>query len=413
MKKITIVSPETVPLPLKEGFPEKMKEGNKEFFTKDKCIRTTAPGKRSWKFAKYLSQFEDFEVTLLIPNLNMPDKEYIDDTDINFDIKSYNFKSACWEWSEELDRKLIKSDFVIVQSTTGAGFQNASVLPKSVNLILDGWVPFLAELPCVLLNYNRMYRKIFWTKKFMPQYQDLLKRANCVLYANSRQRYYYEGQMYMIQKLDWSSFKFSPMHKIPYGVDKVEKVQKKENNPDILKLLWYGPVYPWYSPETLLKELKNNKEIQIDFVGVEHPRYKKVYDSYFKKFFDEIKDSENIRVIEEYCDDSLELFSNYDAGIILARDWLEEQYSHRCRILEMVSSGFPVIINKGNSLYEEFDFLRDYLHPVSSNSIVNDLLKIKENKEKLEIPDESVARIHQILNWGNVLSPLVDYIRKF
>ena len=45
MKKIAILSPDTVPLPLKDNFPEKIQEGTKQFSTKDKCIRTTAPGK--------------------------------------------------------------------------------------------------------------------------------------------------------------------------------------------------------------------------------------------------------------------------------------------------------------------------------------------------------------------------------
>lgn len=413
MKTIAILSPETVPLPLKENSPLTIKEGDKEFSLLDKCTRTTAPGKRSWRFAEYLSKHDDFEVVLFIPDLNLPPHNLIDKSNLNFEIKSYSFKASNWDWSSELDRKLKKFDFVIIQSTTGNGFQNCAVLPKTTQVILDAWVPLSFELPCVLLTYSRIRRKVFWVKKFINQYQDLLRRSNCVLYANNRQQYLYEGQFTMIQKLDWSSYKFSPLLKVPFGVDKVKRVECEYDDPDKLKLLWYGPVYPWYSPELLLDALAGRDDIHIDFVGIVHPRYKRVYTSYFKKFFDEVKEAKNITIIEEYCDDSSALFPKYDAGIVIARNWLEETYSHRSRILEMSASGFPVIINEGNALYEELDFLRPTLHPVSTTNLLQDLLKIKENKDKLKITDQTLDNIYNILNWESVLSPLVDYVKRF
>jgi hypothetical protein len=414
MKKIAIIAPETVPLPLKENYPPIMLEGNKEFDTKDKCLRATAPGKRSWKFAENLSKCKDFDVTLFVPNLNMPDAQYIDFDKINFDLKSYSFKAANWEWSEELDKRLIEYDFVIIQLTTGTGFQNCAVLPKEVNVIVDGWIPFPAELPCAILHYNRIYRKIFWSQKFIPQYQNLLRRANCVLYASDRQNYYYEGQFFMIQKLDWSSFKFSPLLKVPQGIDINNKIEKKPTNSDKLKLLWFGSAYPWYNSNTVIEKLKNNLDVDIDFVGVEHPRFKKVYDVDFKRSFEYAKKrTSNIKVVEHYCDTGEDLFPNYDAGIVLAQNWLEEKYAYRCRILDMVSYGFPVIINEGNTLYDELPFMRPALHPVSSETLVDDLIKIKEKKEQLEITNEELVEIQKNMNWETVLTPLVNYIERF
>jgi len=412
MKSVAIVSPDTVPLTLKDDFPETIKEGNFEFSTKDKCIRTTAPGKRSWRFAEYLSKQKDFDVTLFVPELNFPPREYIDTSNINFELQSYNYKAANWEWSSELDRKLKKYDFVVIQTTSGTGFLNGTVLPRTTNLILDGWIPFLAELPCVLLNYGRMYRKVFWSKKFLGQYQDLLRRANCVLYANERQHYYYEGQFFMISKLDWSAYKFSPLLKIPYGVDEPQIIEKQQDNPK-LNLLWYGPIYPWYAPEVVLDAVKHSENVNVDFVGVVHPRYKKIYNSYYRKFFEEAKERENINIVEEYCDDSLELFKKYDAGITIARDWLEEQFSHRCRILEQISNGFPVIINNGNALYEEVPILRHALHPVHTDRMLQDLDSIAADKTKLEIDEKQINLIYEELKWEKVLAPVVDYINNF
>lgn len=414
MKKISIISPDTVALPLKENHPATIREGSREYKIEDKCQKMAAIGKRSWRFAEYLSKHKDFDVTLLVPDVNLPPKEFIDTSKINFKIDSYYFKGANWDWDSELDKKLKNSDFVIVQTVTGTGFLNCAVLPRSVNVIVDGWVPFLAELPCVLLSYPRINRKIHWTKKFIPQYEDLLTRANCILYANDRQQYYYEGQFFMMGKLDWAAFKFSPLLKIPYGVDKTEQIPQKSDT-STLSLLWYGPIYPWYFPEILIEQLANLENIKIDFIGVRHPRYQRIYNTYYKQFFDTIAAISNMTVVEDYDYklDQIELFKKYDAGIIIARNWLEETYSHRCRIIEMASAGLPVIVNKGNSLYEEHEYFKSVLHPVTLENIKEDISELAKNKQRLSITAEQFSVIHQNMNWEKTLNPLVEYIRKF
>lgn len=405
------MAPDAVPLPLKNNHPQNIQEGSREYNLEDKCSRVTAPGKRSWRFAQHLSKNSDFNITLLVPNLNFPGDENIDYTGINFKIKPYNYKTANWEWSEELDGILKKSDFVIMQTTSGTGFQNCAVLPRSVNVIVDGWIPFLAELPCVLLNYHRIYRKINWTKKFLPQYRDVMQRANCVLYANTRQQYHYEGQFFMIEKLDWTAFKFSPLLKVPYGIDPESQIKQKERD-DKFSILWYGPVYPWYYPEKIIEDLSDLDNINIDFVGLVHPRYRRIYNNHYRKIFDRIETIENMSIVEDYCDDNTGLFEKYDMGIVLAKDWIEEIYSHRCRILDMVSRGFPVILNKGNSIYEEYDFMRGLLHPVALESLREEIIKISE-KEDITTKKEDMETMHKILGWDKVLAPLVEYIRRF
>lgn len=409
MKNIVIISPDTVPLKLKEVAPRYIVENGVEYSIQDKCTRATVDGIRAWKMAEELSKEKDFRVNLYVPNLNYPGKEYIDDTGLSFNIIPYNFKAALWNWSEELDRRLKGMDFVIVQSTVGAGFQNCAVLPGSVNVIVDGFVPFFAELPCTLLGSSRIYRKIFWNR-FFYQYTDLIRRANCVLYVNERQYHYYEGQFFAMGKLDWSSYQFSPLLKVPFGVDTIPRIEKR-NTDAALKLLWYGPVYPWYNPEALLSASNDFKNVQIDFTAIVHPRYRKIYNNYFKKYFDEAEDYPNINIKEEYCDNRADIYSEYDAGIILSRDWIEENYSHRTRVLDMLSHGLPVFLNKGNVLFNELNFINDGLYPISADSIANDLNKIK--KEDITLSEESLDSIRNRLSWNTSLSPLTDYIKKF
>ena len=333
MKKVSIIASDTVPIPLLEGTPTSILIDSKQINTKDKFTNHLTLGKRAWKFAEEICKIDNFEVTLLIPDINFPPKEYIDFSKFKFKIVSYNLKSATWDWSEELDRKLKNENFVIVQSTAGIGFLNCSVLPSEVNVIIDGYAPIFTELPCQLIGYSNIYKKITWDK-FHTQYTDLLKRANCILYATDRQLHYYEGQLFSMGKLNWAAFQFSPLLKVPHGMDVVleNKIPTSTNR---LKLLWYGPFQSWHNPEILLESISELKNIDIDFIFIKHPRQDRSYNQYFKKIIDSV-DNSNISIIEDYKENIKDIYKEYDAGILLSKNWLEERYSTREIALDML-----------------------------------------------------------------------------
>ena len=411
MKKISILSPDTVPLSLTKNAPVSIIEDGKEYSILDKCTRSTGLGNRAWKMAEILSKDPDFQVTLFVPDLNFPGSEYINISGVKFKIRSYNFKAALWNWSEELDRKLKGEDFVIVQSTVGTGFLNCAVLPPHVNVILDGYIPILAELPCALLGYSSVYKKTFWNR-FMDQYTQLLKRADCVLYANDNQQYYYEGQLFSLGRLNWSAYQFSPLHKVPFGIDFIETSTARvclNKTTNSLKLLWVGTVYPWYNPEVLIKQMEDLDNVSIDFVGIVHPRYKKSYYAYFSKFFERASDYHNINVIENYQEID---YNDYDAGIILAHDWLEEKYSVRSRVLDMLANRLPVLINRGNPLFTEIDG-KSGLYDITSDDLSEKLTYWAANKHNLIVSDDTVSFIRNHLNWDTVLKGLKNYIKRF
>ena len=282
MKKVSIISPDTVPISLLNETPKFITVDSKQINVKDKFTNSLTSGKRAWKLAEEISKTANFEVTLFIPDINFPPKEYIDFDKFNFKISSYNIKSATWDWSEELDRKLKNENFVIVQSTSGIGFLNCSVLPSEVNVIIDGYAPIFTELPCQLIGYSNIYKKITWDK-FHSQYTDLIKRANCILYATDRQLHYYEGQLFSIGKLNWAAFQFSPLLKVPHGMD-VSLIQKPPVKTNRLKLLWYSPFNSCSNPEILLESISNLENIDVDFVFIKHPRQDRSYNQYFPLF---------------------------------------------------------------------------------------------------------------------------------
>jgi hypothetical protein len=411
MKTISIIAPDAVPLPLKAGVLASLPEKEKEIFI-SKYLDANPAGIRAWKFAEILS--EKFDVTLLVPDVNLPEKgkDVIDYSGIKFNIDCYNYRVSSWNWTQELDRKLKKANFVIIQSNSGSGIQNCSILPGTVNLIVDGWNVLPLELSGNLLTHSKISRKVFW-QKAMGQYTDLVRRANCLLIANDKQHYFYEGFFYGIDKLNCGAFQFSPVLKVPYGVDSFNPDLTKKKKSDALRLLWYGSIAPWENPECLIKDLAGYDNISVDFLNVRNIRQPKAYNTYFKTFFDRIPDISNMQVIERETVSPQEIIENYDYGINLSRNWLYESYVHKPRLFEMLSWKLPIITNKADSVYNEFEFLRNYIEPVHTLDIKSEVLQIMSKNQVNNICDDSYEQLQNVLSWKNVLLPVIDYINNF
>ena len=400
MKKISIIASDALPLPLKNNSPLTITKNNKELNVFDKCLASTSQGNRTWAFANILSKF--FDVTVLVPDINYPGKDNIDFEKIPFKITSFNYESAKLNWSEELDRKLLQSDFVIIQTIDGAGFKNCSVLPGNIHVIVDGYSSLLTQIPIQNLYMHRIQRKVMW-EKLIADYTDLLIRSNCLLYSTSNQRQYYEGQFFMIGKLGWKAFKFSTLLKVSNGITLHDKTIKQNNND--INLLWYGAIYPWYNPEILL-DLLGGQNINIDFVGIKHPRFNKYYKNFIDKYEKNIDNYHNINVYENYTN-SID-YSKYDAGICISNEWIENNYSTRYRLLEMLSHGLPIITN--TNIKNEIPLLDRAINEFALFDIVPFFSKLK--KEDLIFPDEEFNLLHTV-SWENTLYPLIDYISNF
>jgi hypothetical protein len=406
MKKICIISPDAVRLPLLANHPDTITLNSKEYSFEDKCVKAAATGIRAEKIANYLSS--DFDVTLLIPDLNFPGYSYIDSNRLNYSIESYTYTDCQWKYSKKLNSILSKFDCIILQTTAGIAFENISRL-KSKNpnifIVLDAYIPLLAELPAALSYHTDNKKKKGVWKTLLKQYTNLFKNANLILYATDRQKYYYEGQLFLLDKLNYSNFKNSKLLKIPYGIDWHLPVEREQS--EKLRLLWYGPFYPWYNFDILLDKLYNHDKIDIDFYGIKHPRYTNFVNSCIS--LDRIYSSSNMKIIGEF--DSInprKLFSSYDACIFLAKDWIENTYSHRARIFDVISYGIPAIINSGSSILEEDDYLNSNLiYEIDASNLVDELEDIHAFKNFLHMDIQEIHnRFYNLRNWNSVLEPL-------
>jgi len=404
MKTVCIIAGDTVPFPICKD----AKISKAEFNT---YIQATYYGIRQWKLAEYLSTQSKVEVTLLVPDIYYPtelmDRNVIDNSQITFNIETYNYKIASWGWSQELDRKLKKYNFVICPTYNGCGLENCSVLPSDVHVIVDGWSVLPLEYSARLLSHSKIARKVKWGN-FIKVYAELITRCNCLLYANDKQREFYEGLFFGINKLNYNAFQFSPMLKVPFGVEKKQKIkQSSASTKNSLNLLYEGPVAPWDFPELIFKKFYNHKNVFIDFVNLEHPRQNKIYNSYFKPFFATSPDVHNIELISKNDVDK----TAYDYQIVMSRNWVIDSYIHRPEVLDAFASGLPIIVNKIDSIYSEIDFIRKSIVPIKSDTIdvtINNLFTSYYN-----VDEQQLQEFYKIFSWNNVLTPLFDYIKNF
>lgn len=394
MKTVKILSPDVVPIPL---------------IGEHKQILHSEPqGIRAWKLAECISK--EFDVTLFIPDVYFPKIEYVDFTKFNFKIKSFSLKAALWNWSKELDDNLKDADFVIVQSNSGIGLINCSVLPKTTNVILDGFISAFSDQSCKLSGSSRIYKEVYWNR-FQSQHYDVVQRSNCMLYAINRQYYNYEGQFFSSKKLGWKAFQFSPLLKVPYGIDREDPC--KFNKSKRLRIVWFGLVYPYHDIETIIANAHKFENMEIDFVNIVDSRNKTIFNDYFKRYIKDIR-SNPIFKIKTFDGDKRNLYTNYDVGMVLAKDWLEEKYSVRCHALDMLSLGLPVLINKGNSLFKELDINQNAIYPISSETIVEDLNDIALlNANSITVSSKTRDYIQKNYSWDVVTAPLIDYIKRF
>lgn len=360
-----------------------------------------------------LSKKPSFNITVFIPDSEYNKNLTIDLDSLPFKVSFYNAASATWLWSDELERKLKSFDFVITYPNYGIGLCNIANLPSGINIIVDGFVPVLAETACSLLGISKNLRKFHW-ERFLKQYSDLLLRANCILYATTSQYYYYEGIFNSIDKLNWSAFQFSPLLEVPYGFNQNPHLKKTNTTGKKLKLLWNGPVYPWYDPEKLIYTAQENQNIDFTFINIVHHRFKKQFKNYFKKFFNDAAYLSNIIIHEDGIYNKHDLFAEHDAVILNVRSWIEDKYAIRCRLYDAVSYGCPVLVNTANSFYKAFSNYENVVHTFNSDSsadVIN-LSKFIENKGALNISEETHSCLLNDNSWDKAIKPLIDYMDK-
>lgn len=402
---VLIISPETIPLPLQNcDTRTEIEIDGQKVNLYDKCNRATATGQRSHHMAMVLSN--DFDVTVTIPHLNYPPKEFLQDT-LPYRVQSYCYNHATWDWSAELEKQIQDHDVVIVQATAGCGFTNC--IETSGYVILDAWIPLGVEYPSAISKIDGGFprQNSIWKYKFFPQFKDLMNRADYVLYANERQRDLYEGILIGTGCTDHMNYKDSKLVKCTYGLESIlfsGRPVKPLNN-----LLWFGSIYPWYEYENLILAMKELPTKTLTFEGIRHPRYKTMNKQIIEDIESLVKRNRitNVKIGLDYIDmaDKDSLFDRYDAGIIIGKSYLEQEYAHRVRLVDMISHGFPVITNKKDNVIQQLKDVATFME-LKGTSVE----EIQESLDKGKI-HTPISGDTEPYSWKNVMGDLIKTLK--
>lgn len=365
-------------------------------------------GIRYWNFATELSKWAD--VVLTVPNSDFPKAD-------SFRVLSYSARSMA--------EVAAKADTVVVHGHISNLYFDSV---KSVPTVVDLYDPFLIE--------NLNYFHALGRKVYDYDYRTLMRQlalGDFFLCSTERQKAFYLGMLCAIGRIDPDAYCRDPnlmglLRCVPFGVPDHEPKRSGKALKGVLKgigpddkVIFFGGIYDWYDPETLLKALEvmlpRRGDLRVVFVSNPNPestpqvKYGRAMElcrkrgwlnkfTFFIDWFD-------YSVRQDYYLDS-------DIAVATHRPGLETDLSMRTRILDYLWTGLPVVCTEGG---EMSDLLEKWgagvtVKPGDFSALAAALGRILDDEQlRRTMAQEGMRKARQEFSWTKVVEPLVDFCR--
>jgi glycosyltransferase involved in cell wall biosynthesis len=379
--------------------------------------RMSGQGIRYWEFARALSCH--FRVTLAVP----------DSTDIthpDFDIAVFSLGQV-----NTLIPLVAAADVSIMCGVLLGSMPDLADVPTS--LVIDMFAPYNFET--IEIQANKPLDERLASHIQILQYLNLPFRvADFVLCSGERQRdfflgvleangrinpYVYEQDKTLRNLIDVVGYGLPS--ELPSRTRPVLKGVYKNIAAHDKVILWYGGIWAWYDPLTLLRAMKRISEqrddVKLVFLGVRHPAPDLVGEmeicAHAFQLSKELNLYERTVFFEEWV--PYEERANYlleaDLGISFHFDHLEGRFCYRTRTLDFIWAGLPFIATAGDTisqLVNDFDLGRTVGFGDDEGLAVAilDLLDTPDLRVKLRPGFERLARE---MTWEKVTEPLVRF----
>jgi hypothetical protein len=142
--------------------------------------------------------------------------------------------------------------------------------------------------------------------------------------------------------------------------------------------------------------LINYDNIVVDFVNIKDENQPKVFNTYFKPYFEDekLEDISNISVSKT----STINLDTYDFAISLSRNWVLSSYLHKPYLLDFISKGLPVITNIEDPLYQEIDFIRKVIYPIDINLAKSQIENLYDRKTEYTVTEETMQHVESVFS---------------
>lgn len=242
-------------------------------------------------------------------------------------------------------------------------------------LVADVYDPMHLEM----LEQGRELPAATWTLRAgaaRDALNEQLRRADFVLCASERQRFFYLGHLAALGRISPTTYGDDPdlrrlLDLMPFGLDPVPPapgpairgvVDGFDANAKVL--VWGGGVYSWFDPLSLIRAVarlaETRDDVRLFFLGTRHPGVDEM--GIVREAFDLARrlGVEGTAVVFNdtwvpYADRGAYLL-DADAGVSTHHIHVETTFAFRTRILDYLWAGLPMVVTDGDGFA---DLVRD------------------------------------------------------
>lgn len=380
--------------------------------------KMAGPAIRAWHMAEALAARND--VTLLTLSL-------LEKVDAPFALKSIRAGDSRafvpWEaWA----------DIIVFQGHAMAAFPALAETDKIV--IADIYDPMHLEQ----LEQGRELPAGTWDRQVTDATRVLnqqLARADFLLCASERQRWFYLGQLAALGRINPANYVDDPdltglIALAPFGLDAQPPMHRSAVLKGVLPgiavddkvLLWGGGLYSWFDPDSLIRAVaalgETRPGVRLFFQGTRHP-HPGVPEMEVVRTSRDLAAELGVLDRSVFFNDSWVDYAdreNYlteaDAGVSTHFQHVETTFSFRTRILDYLWAGLPMVVTDGDSFAE---LVRDEgLGVVVPEGDVPALTAAIEavlfDQELIAAAKANIGRVRERFFWERSLAPLVTFV---
>jgi glycosyltransferase involved in cell wall biosynthesis len=185
-------------------------------------------------------------------------------------------------------------------------------------------------------------------------------------------------------------------------------------------LLWWGGIWNWLDPLTLLRALKevaaSHPEVRLFFMGVTHPNPAIAPSARVR---DAIELASRLDLLDRNA--FFKSWAGYEereaylaaasVGLSLHLPHLETMFAFRTRILDYLWAGLPMLATRGDSMAEliEREGLGVTVEPEDVSGVRDGLLRLLEDEAFARDCSLAASRTAERFQWSVVARPLLEF----
>ncbi|HEY0258765.1 MAG TPA: glycosyltransferase [Lacisediminihabitans sp.] len=265
---------------------------------------------------------------------------------------------------------------------------------------------------------------------------EQLARADFLLCASERQRFFYLGQLAALGRINPANYADDPdltglIDIVPFGLDRTPP----EHRVQVLKgvhagigaddkvLLWSGGLYNWFDPKALIRAVaelaRSRPSVRLFFQGTKHP-HPGVPEMAIVSESRALAADLGVLDASVFFNDSWVDYSerqNFlteaDAGVSTHFSHVETTFSFRTRILDYLWAELPMVVTEGDTFAELVaeEGLGIVVPSGDVEALATALERILFDEEFISRSRDNIRRVRERFFWENTLAPLVDFVQ--